>query len=545
MVPIDWIHDRARPILTPGSFPSRPEAFVPELSPTLVAWLAPLADLPALLREKGGDLQTLAFVAALPLLALLERVWPRRRGRLERIRRWPTNLGLTALNVVALGFVPLSFLGAALWAETQGLGLLNQVALPTALVVPGALLVRGFISTGTHWLNHKVPWLWRIHRVHHLDTELDVTSTVRFHPAEFFVNPLFGVPVVVAFGLPVWVLALYELLDVTVTLFSHANLRIPPRLNRWLRYLIVTPDLHRIHHSTWPPETDSNFGAVFPVWDLVIGTFRAEPRTPHETMPLGLAELQPGSAAVLRAEPAALRALIRDHPAETGHPACLWLPVPAPAPAGVITERAVAALAAVALSAWPRWYGRRLPAPANASPGALAALEAELARACPADGAAEGASWSRFWLYGILPVARAGGSADHLRSAFGRYLAEAVFWTPAALLPGKHVTWRAIGDDAARVTVAWNGLEQSVDLHVDAEGRPVRVEFRRWSDANPDQSFRFQPFGGYLSEFEEFEGFRLPTRVEAGNFFGTDDYFPFFRVNVTSVRFPGLEARRE
>jgi len=161
------------------------------------------------------------------------------------------------------------------------------------------------------------------------------------------------------------------------------------------------------------------------------------------------------------------------------------------------------------------------------------------------DGAAEGASWSRFWLYGILPVARAGGSADHLRSAFGRYIAEAVFWTPAALLPGKHVTWRAIGDDAARVTVAWNGLEQSVDLHVDAEGRPVRVEFRRWSDANPDQSFRFQPFGGYLSEFREFEGFRLPTHIEAGNFFGTDEYFPFFRITVTAVRFPGLEARGE
>jgi len=110
--------------------------------------------------------------------------------------------------------------------------------------------------------------------------------------------------------------------------------------------------------------------------------------SPTFEIPLAaLAELQPGSAAVLRAEPAALRALIRDPPAETGHPACLWLPVPAPAPAGVITERAVAALAAVALSAWPRWYGRRLPAPANASPGALAALEAELARACPADGA--------------------------------------------------------------------------------------------------------------------------------------------------------------
>lgn len=166
-------------------------------------------------------------------------------------------------------------------------------------------------------------------------------------------------------------------------------------------------------------------------------------------------------------------------------------------------------------------------------------------RMAGSDGAADGTSWSRFWLYGIVPIARAGGSADHLRSAFGRYVAEAVFWTPAALLPGEQVTWEETGDDAARVTVAWNGLEQSVDLHVDGDGRPAKVEFRRWSDANPDQAFRFQPFGGYLSEFEEFGGFRLPTRVEAGNLFGTDDYFPFFRANVTSVRFPGLEAVRE
>lgn len=259
---------------------------------TLLAKLPAVSELPALLLARGGDLQFLAFFAALPLLALLERAWPRRPGRLARRRRWPTNLGITALNVVALGFVPVSFLAAALWAEERGIGLLNQVSLPLAAVVPTTLLVRGFVSTGTHWLNHKVPWLWRIHRVHHLDTELDVTSAVRFHPAEFFVNPLFGVPVIVAFGLPAWVLAFYELLDVTVTLFSHANLRIPRGVDRWLRYLIVTPDLHRIHHSTWRPETDSNFGAVFPVWDLVLGTFRAEPREPHATMRLGLEELR-------------------------------------------------------------------------------------------------------------------------------------------------------------------------------------------------------------------------------------------------------------
>lgn len=154
------------------------------------------------------------------------------------------------------------------------------------------------------------------------------------------------------------------------------------------------------------------------------------------------------------------------------------------------------------------------------------------------DGAVCGESWSRFWLLGILPVARAGKTADHLRAAFGRYAAEAVFWTPAALLPGDNVRWEAIDNSSCRAILTHIGLEQAVDLTVDDEGRPVKVVFQRWSNANPEKAFRFQPFGGYLSDFKEFSGFRLPTRVEAGNFFETDDYFPFFKAAVTAVRFP-------
>ncbi len=169
---------------------------------------------------------------------------------------------MTALNVVALGFVPVSFVAAAMGSEVNGYGLFHRVALPAWFVMIGTLLVRGFISTATHLLNHKIPWLWQIHRVHHLDTELDVSSTVRFHPLEMMIGPFIGLPIVVLFGLSPWVLAFYELLDIAVTLFSHSNLRVPPRINRLLRYLIVTPDLHRIHHSTWQPETDSNYGAV-------------------------------------------------------------------------------------------------------------------------------------------------------------------------------------------------------------------------------------------------------------------------------------------
>ncbi len=161
-----------------------------------------------------------------------------------------------------------------------------------------------------------------------------------------------------------------------------------------------------------------------------------------------------------------------------------------------------------------------------------------LMRVSGSDSAVEGHSWSRFWLLGIAPVARAGGNADLARSAFGRYIAEAVFWTPAALLPGEDVHWSPIDESTARVTVTRWGLEQAVDLSVDADGRPTRVVFQRWSNANMAKEFKLQPFGGYLSEFKKFDGFRLPTKIEAGNFFETDEYFPFFNVTVTSVQLP-------
>jgi len=154
------------------------------------------------------------------------------------------------------------------------------------------------------------------------------------------------------------------------------------------------------------------------------------------------------------------------------------------------------------------------------------------------DGANEGASWSRFWLLGMLPVARAGNNEDHSRASFGRYVAEAVFWAPAVLLPGEGIQWEPVNESTARVTVMHMGMAQAVDVTVDADGRPAKVVFQRWSDANPAKKFQLQPFGGYLSDYKEFGGFRLPTRVEAGNSFETDDYFPFFKATVTSVRFP-------
>lgn len=147
-------------------------------------------------------------------------------------------------------------------------------------------------------------------------------------------------------------------------------------------------------------------------------------------------------------------------------------------------------------------------------------------------------SWTRFWMAGIVPVARFGGNPDHTRSAFGRYVAEAAFWTPAAVLPGTGTVWEAVDENTARFIMTRDGLTQAADVTVDADGRPIQAVFERWSNANPDGVHRLQPFGAFLSEFEEFHGFRVPTHIEAGNLFGTADYFPFFIADVTEVRFP-------
>ncbi|MFQ5650876.1 MAG: sterol desaturase family protein [bacterium] len=242
--------------------------------------------------QNANDLQVVLFFTLLFLFSLAEVFGPKRPGPMHRKERWLTNYLMTALNIVVMGMLPVTFFGVAVWAQAQGYGLFNAFSTPIPALVIGTLLVRGFISFFTHYLMHKVPMLWRLHRVHHLDTELDVSTTVRFHPLEFLAALPLGVPVVVIFGLSPWVLLLYEVFDAGVTLFSHANIRLPAGLDRALRYVIVTPDLHRVHHSSWQPETDSNYSAVFPIWDILFGTFRTDTRAPHETMELGLEEVR-------------------------------------------------------------------------------------------------------------------------------------------------------------------------------------------------------------------------------------------------------------
>ncbi|MEJ7929803.1 DUF6544 family protein [Ramlibacter sp. AN1015] len=152
------------------------------------------------------------------------------------------------------------------------------------------------------------------------------------------------------------------------------------------------------------------------------------------------------------------------------------------------------------------------------------------------DGMVQGRSWTRFWLFGLVPIVRAGDSPDHSRASFGRVVAEAAIWSPASVLPQANVQWRELDADTARATVTHRGMVQEVDIRVNAQGQPLWVRIPRWTDANPQKEFRVQPFGGELSDFRQVGGYRLPFRVDGGNFFGTDDYFPFYRARVRDIR---------
>lgn len=160
------------------------------------------------------------------------------------------------------------------------------------------------------------------------------------------------------------------------------------------------------------------------------------------------------------------------------------------------------------------------------------------------DAAMPETSWTRFWLFNLIPVIRVSGNRDHHRSAFGRVVCEGAFWVPASLLPGRNVVWEDVNADTARAIVTYGDYSQSIELKVEANGQPSRILIQRWSNENADKAFREQPFGGYLSNFREIGGYCLPMHVEGGNLIGTQDYFPFFIANVQQIRYPQLAEHR-
>ena len=234
----------------------------------------------------------LVFWSFLVILGALEIVIPAFQQPPERLHRWPTNFSLGVVNTMVLPLAPVSAVWGANWAYGQSIGLLNHIAHPWWIAVVVTFAVRSLAGYLDHVLMHKVPLLWRVHRVHHLDTHLDISTSLRSHPAELVTNLLIIVPTSIGFGLTPWVLVFYELTDSMVSVFSHANLRMPEGLDRWLRWVLVTPNMHSLHHSSYQPETDSNYGTVFTLWDRLFGTYRHAPMAGYDKLQIGLREIR-------------------------------------------------------------------------------------------------------------------------------------------------------------------------------------------------------------------------------------------------------------
>lgn len=229
------------------------------------------------------------FAGLFAVFAVWELLAPRRTQHHSRSVRWLNNLAIMVLNglIVRLG-IPLAAVGTAIVAQDQNLGLLNQVTLPAWFAMVVAILALDLILYLQHLVFHHVDFLWRLHRMHHADLEVDVTTGLRFHPIEIVLSMAIKMAAVLVLGAPVVAVIAFEVLLNASSLFNHANIRIPDKVDRIMRYFIVTPDMHRVHHSVVRQETDSNFGFNVPWWDYLFGTYRASPQAGHTGMKVGI-----------------------------------------------------------------------------------------------------------------------------------------------------------------------------------------------------------------------------------------------------------------
>jgi sterol desaturase/sphingolipid hydroxylase (fatty acid hydroxylase superfamily) len=229
------------------------------------------------------------FLGVLLLMALWEFLTPRRPQAVGRGLRWPNNLGLVVLDTVVVRLLfPFAGVGMAFLAQTNDWGLFNLVALPAWIAIPAAVLLLDLIIYGQHVAFHAAPVLWRLHRMHHADLEFDVTTGLRFHPGEIILSMLIKLTAVAVLGAPPLAVLAFEVLLNATSMFNHGNVRIPSGFDRWLRLVLVTPDMHRVHHSIDGRETNSNFGFNVPWWDRLFGTYRAQPALGHAGMTLGI-----------------------------------------------------------------------------------------------------------------------------------------------------------------------------------------------------------------------------------------------------------------
>ena len=243
-----------------------------------------------------------AFAAVLVAMIAWEASAPRRRLGVARISRWPANLGIVMVDAALLRLAfPVVAVGTAVTAAERGWGLFNSVEVPAWVAVVVSMVLLDLVIWAQHVMFHRVPILWRLHRMHHSDVDFDVTTALRFHPLEIALSMLIKMAVVIALGAPAVAVVLFEVILNGMAMFNHGNVRLPARLDRALRMVVVTPDMHRVHHSVHRDETNSNYGFNLSIWDHLFATYRAQPRDGHDRMTIGLERFRrPGARGLLR-----------------------------------------------------------------------------------------------------------------------------------------------------------------------------------------------------------------------------------------------------
>jgi sterol desaturase/sphingolipid hydroxylase (fatty acid hydroxylase superfamily) len=235
----------------------------------------------------------IAFAGVFAAMVVWELLAPRRSQRIGRGRRWPSNIGIVVLDtlLIRLAF-PLTAAGLAQVAEARGWGLFQFADLPWWVAIPLSVILLDLAIYLQHVLFHAVPALWRLHRMHHADQEIDVTTGVRFHPVEIVLSMAIKLGLIAAVGTPAVAVVIFEVLLNATSMFNHSNVLMPQWLDRVLRWIVVTPDMHRVHHSIVVRETNSNFGFNLPWWDRVFGTYQAQPAAGHQAMTIGVEQFR-------------------------------------------------------------------------------------------------------------------------------------------------------------------------------------------------------------------------------------------------------------
>ncbi len=234
-----------------------------------------------------------AFLGVLVVMMLWEAFTPRRRLGVGRLLRWPSNLGIVALDTILVRLLaPILPVSLALLCASEGWGLLNAYAVPPPLATAIGVVALDLAIYLQHVMFHAVPALWRLHRMHHADLDFDVTTGIRFHPIEILLSIAIKLAIIAALGPPALAVVIFEVLLNATSMFNHGNVTMPASLDRILRLFVVTPDMHRVHHSILPNETNSNFGFNLPWWDRLFGTYRPQPQAGHGDMTIGLTQFR-------------------------------------------------------------------------------------------------------------------------------------------------------------------------------------------------------------------------------------------------------------